>query len=287
MKKQNKNHVPCATLPTIVPEMLMKLQRTRRNIIKQMNRQRSGCYAYVASLLGYESYQDEKERKIVWAKAAKIFDCYGNRYAVSKITGSRKIAADIIDGAGLFIIETKKSLKSFADLRKIIENQMITHVQQLPIIDWWNAEKGRSYLGLAIIIGETGDLSNYANPAKLWKRLCVGVIDGIRQGGLSKGADNELWIKHGYNKRRRSVLWTIGDCLLKTNGKEGRYKKLYDEQKERYLKRFKKEWIDEGHKATTFKPGHAHRCAQRYMEKRVLRDLWNAWNGKVAPIWKK
>ena len=286
MKKQNKNQLTRATHTNIVPEMLMKSQRTRRNVIKQMNRQRSGCNAYVASLLGYNSYQDVKERKAVWNKAAKIFDCYGDVAAVNKITGSKKITTDIIDGAGLFIVETKKSLKSFADLRKIVEKQMIDYVQQLPIIDWWNAEKGRSYLGLAVIIGEAGDLSNYANPAKLWKRLCVAVIDGVRQGGLSKGSAKELWIEHGYNKRRRSVLWTIGDCLLKVNGKDGQYKKLYDEQKERYLKRFKKEWIEEGHKASTFKPGHAHNCAQRYMEKRLLRDLWNAWNGKVAPTWK-
>jgi hypothetical protein len=282
MKKQN--HVSCATHPTIVSEMLMKSQRTRRNVIKQMNRQRSGCNAYIASLLGYNSYQDVKERKAVWNKAAKIFDCYGDEDAMNKITGSKKITTDIIDGAGLFIVETKKSLKSFADLRKIIENQMVSYVQQLPIIDWWNAEKGRSYLGLAVIIGETGNLSNYANPAKLWKRMGVAVMDGTRQGGLPKNAPKELWMEHGKSPRRRSVLWTIGDCLLKTNGADGRYKKLYDEQKIRYLARFKKEWLAEGNKATTYKPGHAHNCAQRYMEKRVLRDLWNAWNGKVAPV---
>jgi len=173
---------------------------------------------------------------------------------------------------------TSEGLNSLIEYRLTLEKQMSQDAAKLPISNWWTDERGRGLLGLAIIIGEAGDLSGYENPAKLWKRFGVAVLDGARQGGLTKNAKAEEWIEHGYNKRRRSVLWTIGDTLLKTNGKTGRYKKIYDKRKEFENKRLKKEWIEQGKKEKTYKSMKAHRRAQRYMEKRLLRDLWNVWN---------
>jgi hypothetical protein len=106
-------------------------------------------------------------------------------------------------------------------------------------------------------------------------------MEGVRQGGLAKGSSAEQWIEHGYNKRRRSVVWTIGDSLIKTNkddkGDPGFYKKIYNERKEYETKNLTKTAKKAKEK---FKPIVVHRKAQRYMEKRLLRDLWNEWNKK-------
>ena len=56
--------------------------------------------------------------------------------------------------------------------------------------------------GARLIIGATGDLSNYSNPGKVWKRL------GPRTGGVANvsGAttDKDKAMRDGYNARRRS-----------------------------------------------------------------------------------
>jgi hypothetical protein len=44
---------------------------------------------------------------------------------------------------------------------------------------------------LAIIIAEAGDLAGYSNPARLWKRLGVGLHAGQAQGRLPTNATSE------------------------------------------------------------------------------------------------
>ena len=272
-----------------VIQSLMNHQQIRRNIIKQVNRQKSACAAFVAGQTGYNSWQDEKERRKNLDRAKAILKIMESNILPEKkeeqidtILGveSTITAEQILEMTEGFTLVSRNSLEPYIELREVTEKHMIDDVQKLPICEWWCKEKGRSFLGLAILVGEIGDLSNYENPAKVWKRMGLAVMDGIRQGGLSKGSPAEDWIKHGYNKRRRSALWTISDCLLKTNGKDGQYKKLYDERKVMEHKRLKKQWIKEGNKENKYKPMHAHRRAQRFMEKRLLRDLWNAWNNK-------
>ncbi len=251
-------------------EMLVKTQKTRSNIIRAANMSRSNCLAFITSNLGYNSYQDKKERDSKWKEARLILESAGN--------GTPKKYKKMMKDFGDFILSRKKDLEGLDEYRVLVEKQMIAYTKELSVCEWWNTEKGRSFIGLALIVGEAGDLSNYANPAKLWKRFGVAVLDGIRQGGLPKGSPAEQWIEHGYNKKRRSVLWNISDSLMKTNGKTGKYKQVYDEQKKFKMKTLKKKWIADGNKAAKFKPGHAHNCALRYMGKRLLRDLWNEWN---------
>ena len=251
-------------------EMLRVAQKTRSNIIRAANMSRSNCLSFITSNLGYNSYQDKKERDSKGKEAKLILEAAGN--------GESKKYKKIMKDFGDLILFRKRDLEGLDEYRTLVENQMIAYTKKLPVCEWWNAEKGRSFIGLALIVGEAGNLSNYANPAKLWKRFGVAVINGIRQGGLSKNATAEQWIEHGYNKKRRSVLWTIGDSLIKTNGKTGKYKRIYDERKKFEMKRLKKEWVADGNKAKNFKPLHAHRCAQRFMGKRLLKDLWNEWN---------
>lgn len=142
--------------------------------------------------------------------------------------------------------------------------------------------KGFGARSLAVIVGEAGDLSLYANPAKLWKRMGLAVMNGVRQGGLRKTASAEDWIAHGYNAKRRSFMFVIGDVLVKN---QSHYRELYLARKD--IERAKAKAlgltvapaakIPAKRKDEFMSDGHVHRRAQRYMEKRLLKNLWQAW----------
>jgi hypothetical protein len=146
--------------------------------------------------------------------------------------------------------------------QRMKEEKALTKLaEQLPISEWVRGVKGFGILNLGLIIAETGDLSNYSNPGKVWKRMGLALVEGERQR-MKAGADMALL--HGYSPRRRAVAWNLSDCLIKQNGADGEYKALYAAKKAEYMER---EWTKI----------HAHKAAQRYMGKRVIRDLWRAW----------
>jgi hypothetical protein len=150
---------------------------------------------------------------------------------------------------------------------KVLRADMTKLAAKLPVCSWVDTVKGFGRTNLACIIGETGDLSLYANPAKVWKRLGLAVIRGKRQ---CKTLDRELAIEMGYSPTRRSAVWTLGDCIIKSQGKgedAGEYRRIYDTRKAYELKRDKK-----------MTKAHAHNRAKRYTEKLLIRDLWEEWH---------
>ena len=166
--------------------------------------------------------------------------------------------------------------------RKLVERELVKAAKELPVYSAFvEPINGFGALGLAQIVGEAGDLSKYSNPAKLWKRFGLGLVGGERQ---RRHTDPEKAIAHGYSPRRRSVMFVIGDSLLK---KQNAYKDLYDERK-RYEEQ---KAIAAGLVVRAAKPGDPvdqvsagfrskmviHRRSQRYVEKRLLRDLWRSW----------
>lgn len=156
--------------------------------------------------------------------------------------------------------------------RKQVEKDMAKVAKTLPVAEWVDGIKGFGVGSLAAVIGEAGDLSNYPTHSHLWKRLGLAVIDGGRQR-LVPGADA---LVHGYSPSRRSVVWNIGQCVFKSQSQRvdketgevkieaGEYRKVYDARKEYEMDRVETK-------------GHAHNRATRYMEKKLMRDLWKAW----------
>ncbi len=149
--------------------------------------------------------------------------------------------------------------------RAAVEKRLVKLAKALPVAPWVEATRGVGLLSLAAIVGEAGDLDAYANPARLWKRLGLAVMpDGSRQRRTS-GVEA---LDHGYNPERRSVMWNVGACIVKAGGP---LKAIYDARK-----------VYEAERVET--KAHAHNRAQRYVEKRFLRDLWSAWrNGGGDP----
>lgn len=163
--------------------------------------------------------------------------------------------------------------------RKGTEKKLTKLALQLPppVVEFCEQTRGLALPSLAAIVGEAGDLSNYSNPAKLWKRMGLAVMpDGGRERRV-KGVDA---IEHGYNAERRSVMWNIGEALLRAGGA---YADLIRERKTIEVAKAEAEGlavkpsaqIKAGEQARS--NGHIHNRAKRYAEKRLLRDLWRVW----------
>lgn len=179
------------------------------------------------------------------------------------------------------LLEARSGLEK---ARKATEKELVALVKQLPIYSWIENTPGVAALGAATVIGETGDLSNYPSHRHVWKRMGVAVINGGRQ---RKVAGPEA-LEHGYCPPRRSVIWNIGEAIIKC--RQSPYRKIYDERKEYELKMAVEQGITVLPSAQIPKDadperyrseGHVHNRAKRYMEKILLKDLWREWNGQT------
>jgi hypothetical protein len=151
--------------------------------------------------------------------------------------------------------------------RRAVERAAVELVRATPVYEWWTSQRGLGALGLAQILGITGDLNAFPTPAKLWKYLSLHVVDGHAarraRGAASRG--------QGFSPFRRAVMHQIGDALVKLNAQP--WRGLYDARKAYELERLPP---DPG------RQGWAHKRALRYMEKRLLRELWRAWRQAAA-----
>ena len=149
--------------------------------------------------------------------------------------------------------------------RKACQKELLKAAKQLPAAGWVQSVRGFGMPSFAAIVGEAGDLGSYDSVAKLWKRMGLAVIDGKSQRRVSDAAEAA---RHGYNPRRRSEMHVVGECILKAGGP---YREVYDQRK-----------AYETERAPEMSKIHAHRRAMRYVEKRLLRDLWRAWRQAIG-----
>lgn len=169
---------------------------------------------------------------------------------------------------------------------KATEKAIVAHVRTLPIWTWAKGVKGIAENSLGQILGETGDLSNYSNPAKLWKRMGLGLVNGHRQQfwsgdrkGFTRTENVEMATEMGYSARRRSLMHVVGSNLIRARNVE--YGKVYRDRKALELTKLPEKDPATGKKNKSRK-SHAHKRALRYMEKRFLLELWKAWRGLRA-----
>lgn len=154
---------------------------------------------------------------------------------------------------------------------------MLDEAKALPegVLAFSDEVRGFGRPSLAQIVAEAGDLSHYANPAKLWSRM-----------GLGLAPDGNTRYE-GRSPRRRAIMAVIGTNFLRAGGP---YRELYNQRKAfeetkpacmKPLKNLKGEASGKVCKASDAeccKAGHIHNRTLRYIEKRLLRDLWKAWN---------
>lgn len=179
---------------------LQQLQRQRRMLLGTRIKLENRFYAIVAvNELGYEPVQNEKDRDGIRKKA--------EAYVKSVLAGEQETS--ILS----FIQTSHDSVQTFAIQCDIIEKAMEKRASDLPIADWIEEpdQKGVSFLSLAKIIGEAGDLSNYPKVYLLWKRFGLTPIinDGHTRAASwwsrnKKRLSADQWIRAGYSPRLRS-----------------------------------------------------------------------------------
>jgi hypothetical protein len=185
------------------------------------------------------------------------------------------------------------ALPTFENDIERIEKQLDKMGKSLPVWKTWGQHvKGLSSKGLAIIVGECGDIGSYRNPSCVWKRMGLAVHFGHRQGNPGTGATADDWTFEAYSKHRRSVMWNVGNSLI---GGMGKFRPAFGEEDSPDWSAYQKLFVDRcryeaarlPHKdgsaikeSATGKESytaHAAARAKRHVEKRLLRDLYAAW----------
>lgn len=252
---QNREH--------LIAELVL-LQKQRKFCIVSQSRCNRAIESLLASFLGYapsKGDKDTKAGKAVFARAQAI------RKAIEK--GGTDPA--IPDSIAMMVNFSAKSRALYDAHRDNTEKRMRKIVRDLPAYGFVQAVAGFGDLGFATILGETGDLSNYATKERVWKRCGLAVINGERQRRV---ADVEMAAEHGFNPKRRAEIWAIADSMFKhqwSGAKEdreacakGRYGEVYS--------RRKSATEDRG-----WTPKHRDNDARRIMMKALLEELWRAW----------
>lgn len=259
-------------------ETITKHHKLVKFAIKQQQKIDRSLEAFVVfDVIGMPHGADQAARKKVWLEAKAMIG-----EAIQRL--ANEAHAEFAFPIVAIVAKNEMSRKNWDELRLTHEREMEKLAKQLPVATFQAQHRGFGLKGLAMIIGEAGDLGKYSTHSKVWKRMGVGLVDDKRQGAPGANASKEEWIKHAYSPSRRSILWNIGDSLIKGN-QDGRYRTVYLKRKED--ERAKAEAagltvapaakIPKKRAAEFMSEGHIHRRAQRYMEKRLLRDLWQAW----------
>lgn len=273
-----------ATLAPAISE-IRAWHRQRVFAMDQRKRSDLALGAYLRKELGWSRELPKADADKI-AKTAHDLIMLGEKICKGKETG---IGVAAWGQCGAVILAAIQGRAHWDAIESTAVKEMERLGKSLPVWGAFGEEiKGFGSRSLSVIVGEAGDLSLYANPAKLWKRMGLAVMDGVRQGGLRKTASAEDWIAHGYNAKRRAFMFVIGDVLIKN---QNEYRELYLARKdiERAkaaslgLKVVPAAKIPAKRKDEFMSDGHVHRRAQRYMEKRLLKNLWRAWR-RAQPI---
>lgn len=266
--------VPPAPIHPDTIAALVSLQRRRRFCIVSQSRCDRSCEAFIATQIGGARSDDEKERKAVWKQASalrKQVEAGGEGLVDAGDQTYRALSA-----CTPIIVQSAAARAGWDALRNQVEKDMRRLAQTLPAYQWVKGVAGLSDLGLAVIVGETGDLSAYATKERVWKRLGLAVIEGFRQRRM---ADADQAAVHGYNPKRRAEIWAIcSDSMSRQQWRgakddapahaNGPYGAVYARRKANTDGR---EWT----------PARRDADARRIMTKAVVEDLWRVWNGKV------
>jgi hypothetical protein len=267
---------------------IVAIHRERMFMMEQRKRSELALGSYLRRIEGWQKDLPEDERKAISALVQGMLD-----KGVDPDHPHHAIISASRAGSDVFARQEDENTWKLEYVAK-----------HLPVWEAWaEGITGFGARSLGVVVGEAGDLSNYPDHSKLWKRMGVAVMDGIRQGGLTKGAKAEDWVAHGYSPKRRAQMYVIGDTLVKADGP---YRKVFLQRcivehgkalddgliPATSQKATVESWAQRGlpdlQRVTKIDPaihrsaGHMTKRAQRYIEKRLLRDLWGAWRRAVV-----
>ncbi len=263
---------------------LRDLQRRRRFCIKTQSRGDRACESYVAMALGAGGLP-KGAREQVYKRAALLrsivaHELAGNHdkadKALAKLTPSE---VDTLAREQAVMALNEQTRQPWDRIRKDIEKEMRRIARTLPAWPFVESVAGASDLGLAVIVGEAGDPTAYRDKHNLFKRLGIGVVDGVRQGNPGPNASADDWTRHGLNKQRKAEMFTFFyDAMLRAQWRAD----IKDDEGEviapthpigpygEAYQRYKAMYVERGHK-------YPDRVARRRMTQDFIRDVRNAW----------
>jgi hypothetical protein len=221
---------------TLTVERIVQNQRQRRFLMQAESRCTMSAKAFTADRFREYStrvYGKEVKRKAAFDLASSIQRAVHRRAEYEMRTENAKNQneyaryADKTREINTFLEPHADFLKRFQILdvitmsldsrepwtqrRNTTERGMRELARQLPVWEWVECIRGISDKGLAVIVGETGDLFEYPTNKKVHRRLGLAVLDGRRQGDPFKVTDY-AW--HGYKPSRRAEVWVFLDDIL-------------------------------------------------------------------------
>jgi hypothetical protein len=215
-----------------------------------------------------------------------------NREVAKIIASARKGDGDklIVE----LVQKTDRGREPFDAIRKAAESAMEKLTEHLPVAEWIKGVRGAGALGLATIVAEAGDLANYPNPAKLWKRLGFAPYDGHagsswkRQTWRPRTLTAEEWIANPFSGERYAlmhqiIVWLVNAQWIgkaKTESGEGEPNGPYgeiDAARRKHTMQTHPDWTD----------GHRRMDALRVTMKAFLKDLHVEWGKPRTPIEEK
>jgi hypothetical protein len=245
---------------------IYELQVRRKFWIKTITRQDNALGALARRALGWKFDMSDKEREKLNGRASALVSAMlkGKETKPEDAAVAAALAADI--GAA------QAARSPMVNQRNSVEREMRKLARTLPAARWQQSTNGFGDLGLAVIIGEAGDLSNYANPAKLWRRLGLAPYGGHagktwrieKWRPFALSADE--WKDYGYSGQRLAQIYGVVTEPLMKHASGTVYRVVYDHAKATFADR-----------AST--PAHAHAHAMRLMSKALVLDLWRVWHG--------
>lgn len=279
----------------VCPELIDSIrttQRRRQQIIKSRIAFTNRMVSMIAVDLGYHGDMTEAQREKFMNEAREIV---------------RKVHEEGLDHPMKGLVESSLlGVAGFSENLDQFDKKLIASAKKLPVAPWVEEpeQKGFGIKSLGMIIGETGDLANYSNPGKVWRRLGLAPYDNGKKnlmgatwrGGKEGTLTNAQWIEFGYSPKRRSVMFIIGECLIKQRGTP--YRARYDQAREKAIERHP-EWIrcicDGTGKTATGKvcsnckgkgtvTKRVHYHAMLLASKLLVKNLWKAWNPELAKV---
>jgi hypothetical protein len=237
-----------------------------------------------------DAIREQWRNRQSWHRAEKSLTLQAKALC-RRLVGGDKAEAEKLYNAAMKGADTELAQIAFAAIspfvegrsyieasRKQVEKVLEKQAKRLPVWKHVEGVKGIGPLMLAGIVGEAGDVGSYKSVSALWKRMGMAVIAGGRQRRVT-GADA---MEHGYSPARRSLMWNIGDCIIKAQVR----KDPEDEEKRIGIGPLGQLYLDrkayEADRVET--KAHAHNRAKRYVEKRLLRELYAAWRGGQPTI---
>lgn len=254
-------------------DVIAELGVRRKFYIGLINKQKNAGKALARRALGYDPQEDGEDSESK-ERASRIVDTAlkGKDQKPEDLAVAARIAGDLAILA--------QALDPLQSARNAVELDMEKAVRKLPVYPWVKSVRGLGDLSCAVILAETGDLSNYPDKGRLWKRLGLSPRDGKamstwrREGGLTA----EEWTDAGYAPRRRAEVFAMMDPLFRAQAESadketgailrpaGLYRTVYDARKARA-----------GLAHPDWTKMHLHMDALRVMTKHAIRDLWREW----------